>query len=200
MSNILKLAAVFFAVCFASMASAATCSFHTVNFSLSGSSNSLCGRGTDIGKSGIVAQNKEMFGISGWILGETTSKNNAALRLSKAVSGGVTFSAAPEFNKRSGSWAVDGSAGFGSLMVVLKAGGKMSAFLIDDLQELAGLWNIDREVCNGNICKKVGFRLKHASVYYTPPTPATVPVPAAGFMLLAGLAGLAGLRRARKSA
>lgn len=202
MSIILRLTAVLFAACFASTASAATCSVKTVNFSLGGSSNSQCSYGSDIGKNGIVAQNKEMFGISGWILGETTSTNQEALKQSNAASGEVMFSSAPGFKQKSGEWAVDGSAGFGSLMIVLKAGRKMSAFLIDDLQELAGLWSIEREVCNRGVCKNVGFRLKHASIYYTPaiPEPAPVPVPAAGFMLLAGLAGLAGLRRARKAA
>ncbi len=200
MSFKLKLAAVFAAVFMAGSASSATCSFNAVNFSLEGSSNSQCGRGTDIGKNGIVAQNKEMFGMSGWILGQTTSKRADAVRLSDAGYGAVTFSAAPGFKQTSGNWALEGS-GFGALMIVLKAGGKMSAFLINDLEELAGLWSTERDVCTENGCKKVGFRLKHASVYYIPqPDPSPVPVPAAGFLLLAGLAGLAGLRRARKSA
>jgi hypothetical protein len=45
------------------------------------------------------------------------------------------------------------------------------------------------------------WKLKKISVTYTPPPPPNVvPLPAAGWMLLAGLGGIAAMKRRRKAA
>jgi hypothetical protein len=65
---------------------------------------------------------------------------------------------------------------------------------------IAGSWFIDGPGNPGTTQKKNEF--SHRDFYYTPgtvPPPSVIPLPAAGWLLLAGIGGLVGLRRRRKA-
>jgi hypothetical protein len=148
--------------------------------------------GNDLSRNGIEAKDLEFFDMTGWSVGDSTES---------AVGDGVaSFLSAPGGGATSGSWSLASFGGYGPLMIVLKSGHQFGAFLLQEaMNSLSGTWSIERDRCNANGCTKVGKVLSHASVYYTD-QPAPVPLPAAGLMLLGGLAGLAALRRNRKAA
>lgn len=176
----------------ASASSAATCSIDGVTFTLDLSSTSTCVAGNDLGDKGIVANDLSMFGLTGWGNGDSTD--------SGAGDGSVLFASAPIVDATSGNWSLQSYGGYNPLMIILKSGPQYGAFLITELfSGLSGTWSITQEQCNNrNRCQTTGKELSHASVYYNG-EPSTVPLPAAGFLLLGGLGGLAALRRKRKA-
>lgn len=192
MSLKLRIAAIVGAMCLATSASAATCSINNVHFTLDGASGAQCMAGNNLNSHGIVAEDLEFFALTGWLVGDST--------VSGVGDGVAQFGDAPVKNTTSGTWSLASFTGTGSLMIVLKAGSQYGAFLLSQASEsLSGTWGITREFCSlKNVCSTIGKPLSHASVYYN--TPAAVPVPAAGLMLLGGLGGLAALRRKRKAA
>jgi hypothetical protein len=121
-----------------------------------------------------------LFGKTGWVLSD---KNN-----SSDGNGLIEFLTAPINGSESGDWAIDTLAGLTHVVITLKAGGGFGAFLLDLTVEnpLAGTWASTKG-------------LSHASIYYNG-TPAPIPLPAAGFLMLGALGGLAALRRSRRAA
>ena len=135
-----------------------------------------------------------LFGVTGWT---QVAKLDAS---SGTISGGGnTFTVTNTGN--GGTWTISSYAGFAPVMFVTKGGPTYSAFLMD-LATLTGAWNTD-SMLKGN--GQRGADLSHWSIYQgglAPVTPETgpetnpVPLPAAVWMLLAGVGALAGTRRA----
>ena len=171
-----------------SASQAASCSVNGVTFSLEVSSASSCVAGNDLGANGIIANDLSFFGLTGWGIGDSTDPAEG--------DGAVAFVSAPQVGASSGDWSLQSYNGYSPLMIVLKAGRGFGAFLLTEMVSgLSGKWSITKD--NNDDDKE----LSHASVYYNgEPTPSAVPLPAAGFLMLGGLAGLAALRRTRKSA
>jgi len=151
-------------------------------FTLSNATGAACFGGND---KNTVNSTFLMFGMTGWI-GSDANNNGFG-------DGTVEFTSidAPVNGDKFGSWTIDSLAGLSKIVIVLKAGNKFGAFLLDlvALDPLSGFWTSTKG-------------LSHATIYYngTPvPPPSAVPLPAAGWMLLAGLGGIAALRRRRKA-
>lgn len=104
-------------------------------------------------------------------------------------------------NGATGTWALgaSGYAGLGPVMFVTKGGPTFSAFLMD-LNVLSGTWDT-QSMLKGN--GKPGPGLSHFTVYsagQVPPPPPVVPLPAAGWLMIAGIAGLGAMRRRKTKA
>ena len=187
-----RIAAIVGALFLATTATAATCVVNQVSFTLDSAAGAQCMAGNDLGNYGIAAKDLNFFGLTNWIVGVSTDP---------AAGDGSIEAEGTGFDSSSGTWSISSYTGLGPMMIVLKSGRQFGAFLLDDtVSLLSGTWSIEREWCNRKgVCARVGKNLSHASVYYSP-VPSAVPVPAAGLMLLAGLAGLAALRRKRAAA
>lgn len=126
-----------------------------------------------------IDSNFMLFGKKGWVLSD---KNDSA-----DGDGLIEFLTAPVNNTTEGRWAIDTLAGLTHVVITLKAGNGFGAFLLDltVANPLVGNWASTKE-------------LSHASIYYNG-TPAPIPLPAAGFLMIGALGGLAALRRRRRS-
>jgi len=186
----------------ATSAQALTCSINDVTFKLEISTKASCFAGNDSGNGGITDGNQTVFGLNGWLVGDSSDSD-------AAQTGSVLFDSIPTVETAGGGWSILGYNGFDPLMIVLKAGPQYAAFLITEaISGLSGTWAITEEktTCtnatrtNPSVCtiKTTPKNLSHVSVYHQP-APVPVPVPAAGLLLLGALGGLAALRRRRKA-
>jgi hypothetical protein len=94
----------------------------------------------------------------------------------------------------SGTWSVSGWGSLTTVMAVLKGGPTFAAYLLD-LSATSGDWNTSG-LLKGNLTPGPG--LSHFEFYSTEPS--AVPLPAAGWMLIAGLGGLGLMGRSRRRA
>lgn len=94
----------------------------------------------------------------------------------------------------SGTWSVDSWAGIGKAMLVLKGGNGFAAYLLDLTAGLTGGWSTQALTVGRNNNQPA---LSHVSLYTTP---APIPLPAAGFLMLGALGGLGLLARRRRAA
>ena len=129
-----------------------------------------------------------IFGLTGW--NELLKVNGSS---GEESGSGITLKVTANGAETSGSWEVQSFAGFEDVMFVLKGGNTFSAFLMNT-SILSGTWN------NLSIFNPSGGNsgLSHFTVYATG-TPAVIPLPAAGLLLISALGGLAAMRRKRQS-
>ncbi len=92
----------------------------------------------------------------------------------------------------SGTWSVTDWGGLTTVMAVLKGGPTFAGYLLD-LSGTSGTWNTQGLLKGSG---GAGPDLSHFAFYTTGPS--QVPLPAAGWMMLAGLGGLGALRRSRR--
>lgn len=124
-----------------------------------------------------------IFDINGWTeIAKVEMRKN---RSGSFTTGSLTVN-------RNGTWSVSSWGNNSPVMAVIKGGNTFSAYLLGDLTATFGTWNTDG-VLKGN--NRPGPGLSHLTIYSGDPTPTPIPLPAAGWMLLAGLGGLVAMRR-----
>lgn len=135
-----------------------------------------------------------LFGVADW--GDEFKIDAPFGSVSFADTTLTVINSSPGFNGDEDLWSLTGKGDYESLMFVLKGGPSYSAYSMD-VNVLFGGW--DRfSMLKGNGDR--GPELSHWSVYVSgngDPTMASVPLPAAGIMLLMALGGL-GAARLRK--
>lgn len=111
--------------------------------------------------------------------------------------GTIEFTTAPVNGDLSGTWEIDGLFGYSDIFITFKSAPAFGAFLLGiyDATPLSGTWASPNNA------------LSHASIYYRPdsydddnpsgPGGPVVPLPAAGWMMIAALGGLAAAKRKR---
>lgn len=97
------------------------------------------------------------------------------------------LSATLDGDQLSGIWTVTNWDGVAKAMLVLKGGNGFAAYNLDLSAGLTGGWSTQALVVGNNNNTPA---LSHVSLYTTP-----IPLPAAGWLMLAGIGGLAALRR-----
>jgi hypothetical protein len=145
------------------------------SYTLTDALDAECFSGND---TNTIDSSFSVFGMTGWVLADKnddSTSGDQAIVFTDAVGNVVN-------GTQSGNWAISSIADASKVMVNLKAGSNWASFLVDTT---AGTWTSSRG-------------LSHASIYYIDGMPA-VPLPAAGWMLLAGVGGLVAVRRRRKA-
>lgn len=169
-----------------------TCSVS--DFTIDGANSSACEGAYDGNDSN---QNLDgVFGTNGWM--EIVKVDDPA---SDGTQNGVTLNVGNN-GGTSGTWSVSDWNGYSLVMAVIKGGPTFSAYLLGDPSGTSGTWDTNG-ILNGNGGRGPG--LSHLTLYYAqngdnpPHPPAPIPLPAAGWLLLAGIGGMAALKRRRKS-
>lgn len=141
--------------------------------SLTDSLSAECFNGNDTSDIDLTTS---IFGLTDWILADKSDDVTSGNQT-------ITFTSGVTKNANSGGWAISSIGSAADVMVNLKAGNGWGSFLVDTT---SGTWTSSKG-------------LSHASIYYRAGTPVgTVPLPAAGWMLLAGLGGLVAAKRRKK--
>lgn len=140
-----------------------------------------------------------LFGSTNWELDtrinvlEDKSTDPSTFSFASAAPSGI-LSATLGADALSGTWSVTSWAGIEKAMLILKGGNGFAAYLLDLTVGLNGEW-ITQALKNGGGQQPA---LSHVSLYTTP---APIPVPAAGLLLITALGGLGlAARRRRKAA
>ena len=146
----------------------------TATLSLTDAVDAQCFNGND---SNDIDSSTVINGSSGWILADKNDDTTSGDQT-------ITFTTAPTNVTKSGSWGISGLASALKVMVNLKAGNGWGSF---EVESTLGTWTSTKD-------------LSHASIYYIAGTPPNVvPLPAAGWMLIAGLGAMGAMRRRKKS-
>jgi len=140
-----------------------------------------------------------LFGITGWTELVKVDRSAGQGTANDVI---LSVSLGDGDDDKSGSWSVNGWGGYTTVMAVLKGGPTFSAYKLDTNTGTQGTWTTDG-IRTGNGKSFPG--LSHMTFYsagsatethvsedVTGPSP--VPLPAAGWLLLAGIGGLAALR------
>jgi hypothetical protein len=126
------------------------------------------------------------FGESDWILAD---KDNEAAGDQMIILSTTGVGSSTQSNPI-GTWSLETEFTFAKLMITLKDAAGWGAFLLDPTDRSGTWWT------------EAGS-LSHASIWYVGKSdeeqPSMVPLPAAGWMLIAGLGGLGAMRRFKKS-
>ena len=137
--------------------------------------------------SNTINANTEAFGITGWM--EIVKVDDAAP--SPATKNGITLTV-NVLGDTHGTWSVSEWPSFPYIMVALKGGPTFSLFKIDPSKGLSGTWDTASLQTGGGDLEP---GLSNVTVW------AAIPLPAAGWLLLAGLGALgAAARRQRRKA
>jgi len=192
--NFKTLAAAAVLVMAAGGASAATCNISDVSNStacqgqIAGNhKDSYAGNNVNVNDvDGITVDGLDsgMFGINTWT-------EYAKVNRPTTAAGILTLTY--DLGNLTGSWSVTSWAGIGDAMLVVKGGRGFSGYKIDTSKGLFGTWST-ASLTNGGGNRPA---ISHMTLYATP---APIPLPAAGFLLLGALGGLAVLRRRRRAA
>lgn len=119
--------------------------------------------------------------------------------------GGSTGSVQADVGSTTGSWSADFGSGFTASVfsVLLKAGNAYSVFLFDITPSTGSAFagTFDTQLAGLVNGGGTGQDLSHLEVagVFTGAPPSPIPLPAAGWMLLAGIGGIAALKRRRKA-
>lgn len=135
-----------------------------------------------------------LFGLTGWELiardndlNGTDTGNASALTVSGSLQSGILSLAASLY------------ATYSDIVIVLKSGGGLDPDFWVAYKAGTGSTLFDYESIFVNRRGNIGD-ISHISVYGVPgETPAPVPLPAAGWLMIAGLGGLAALRRRKRA-
>lgn len=183
----------------AGSASAATCSDYvatgvTVNTGCYVGEDGIGGSGNDNAALLNSVMPSGLFGLTGWEfiardndLDGTDSGNMAAFTVTGSLTSGFLTLAASLYDT------------YSSIAVVLKSGGGLNPEFWVAYKIAADTTKVDYQSIFLNKKLEVG-EISHISVYGVPgDTPSPVPLPAAGWLMIAGLGGLAALRRRKRA-
>lgn len=136
-----------------------------------------------------AGNDKNTLGGEGWIPGDATDE----------ASNGVTLTLTGQ------NWTIENTGNYATLLFVLKQSNSFATFVVDMTKPLTGTWGtLGPDNDNGKGEPTVNG-LSHASVWRTnatlppPPPPPAIPLPAGGWLMLAGFGALAALRCRRKA-
>lgn len=132
-----------------------------------------------------------IFGTSNWVLNTKYEKDSASYGPSGLMT--ITNITGDFFQ---GDWTISSWSGVSAAVLVLKGGNGFAAYLLDISAGLTGQW-ITQVLLNGGGKQP---QISHVSLYTSAGMPpSSVPLPAAGLLMIGALGGLGLLRRRRKT-
>ena len=150
--------------------------------------------------SNSISSGTSLFDFTGWE--EIVKVDDSSGTAGDASSVELTVSLNEAGDETEGTWSVNSWDGYTTVMGVLKGGNSFSAYLLDT-GETSGDWDTGG-ILKGN--DETGPGLSHLTLWQTGgndigddpdsgPQTSPIPLPAAGWLMLAGFGALAGLRR-----